>query len=615
MSLRAVNPRRLWPRCLDRSLGRVVFGLVVVLLSLPAKAQTSTSPDEGIQSRPSNVVLFQGGHVVVSPEKEIEQADILIRDGRIVEVGTRITPPVDALVIKCEGKYLYPAFIDPLVEISVAASPKPDDHWNVNVQPQRTAASSLPADDKTAAQYRKAGFGVVLVAPSDGIFKGSSAVVTTAKMSATQTVLRPNAFQHVALVQGRGERSSGYPTSPMGVVALVRQTLSDANWYLQAQQAFRADPSLPAPDKNGALESLSALVRGEQSAIFDSGNELYALRADRMAREFSLRAVIRGSGREYRRLDSIVETGRTYIIPVDFPKPPDVNTLDAASTVPLQSLMHWHLAPENPGKLEAANVSFVLTASGLTSPTELLEQVRKAIARGLSESAALAALTSRTARLLEIDQLAGTLERGKLANVLITSGPIWDKKTTIEETWVQGQRYRYQERSKIDASGTWKSTAGFNDKIRSQVELLLENMADKPKGQIGLPGEIDKLKAASTSRSGPRAPRSNSDAADAKSESPSDKPEKPLELKKPESDNPPNDDSRQDLNKPVVPPPPSEKPSDKDEDKDKTRTVRKTRTTKTKRAMRARPRMHPLTSLIRTARPTRRKSLHRKPPS
>ncbi len=251
-----------------------------------------------------------------------------------------------------------------------------------------------------------------MLAPSDNIIKGSSAIVTTAKLPPAQTVLRPQAFQHVTLVKERSERG-GYPNSPMGVVALTRQTLSDAQWYQQAQQAFRADPSLPAPDKNGALEALGPLVRGEQTAVFDSGNELYALRADRMAREFNLRAIIRGSGREYRRLDAIVQTGRTYILPVDFPRAPEVNTLDAAANASLQALMHWHLAPENPARLEAANVHFVLTASGLSSPTELLDAVRKAIARGLSPQVALSALTTRTARLLEIDHLVGSIERGK----------------------------------------------------------------------------------------------------------------------------------------------------------------------------------------------------------
>ena len=537
--------------------------LFLLTCHLPILAQTGTAPDEGIQSRPANVALLKGGHVVISPERELESADVLIRDGKIVEVAASITPPVDAEVIDCKGKTLYAAFIDPVVDISVATTPRPDDHWNTFITPHRTAASALPNDDKIAAQYRKAGFGAVVLAPNDNIIKGSSSIVTTAKLPVAQTVLRPQAFQHMTLVKERSQ-GGGYPNSPMGVVALTRQTLSDAQWYQQAQQAFRADASLPAPDKNAALEALGPLVRGEQTALFDAGNELYALRADRMAREFNLRAIIRGSGREYRRLDTIVETGRTFILPVDFPRAPEVGTIDAAANVSLQALMHWYLAPENPARLEAANVNFVLTASGLSSPTDLLEAVRKAIARGLSPQTALSALTTRTARLLEIDHLVGSIERGKLANILIASGPLWDKKSTLQETWVQGKRYQWAEKSEIDGSGRWTLTASGEANLPKELELQLDSMTEKPKGTLGLPGEIDKAAKPAAGR-GPRRTDGKDEAKDGATEasSPADKPEKPLELKKPDSDVPPADDSKPVVPKPVDEPKPDANNADK----------------------------------------------------
>ncbi len=455
--------------------------------------------DEGIQSRPATVALLKGGHVVISPERELDSADVLIRDGKIVEVAASITPPSDAEIIDCKGKTLYAAFIDPIVDISVATSTRPDDHWNTYITPQRSAASALPSDDKVAAQYRKAGFGAIVLAPNDNIIKGTSSIVTTAKLPVAQTVLRPQAFQHMTLVKERSDRG-GYPNSPMGVVALTRQTLSDAQWYQQAQQAFRADSSLPAPDKNAALEALGPLVRGEQAALFDSGNELYAFRADRMAREFNLRAIIRGSGREYRRLDAIVETGRTFIVPLDFPRAPEVGTIDAAANVSLQALMHWYLAPENPGRLEAANVNFVLTASGLSSPTDLLEAVRKAIARGLCPQTALSALTTRTARLLEIDHLVGSIERGKLANILIASGRCGTRNQRCKKRGSKANVYQWQEKSEIDGSGRWKLTASGEGNLPKELELQLDSMTDKPKGTLGLPGEIDKAAKSSSAR-------------------------------------------------------------------------------------------------------------------
>lgn len=489
------KPRTLWPAV-------TIFGLTAVFcnsFSRISLGQSGTTPEEGIQSRPARTALFRNAHVTIHAARQLEKADLLIRDGKIVEVASHIDAPVDAIVINSEGKYLYPAFIDPLVEQAISVPDLPDDHWNNYIRPQRQAHAALPVDDKVASQYRRAGFGAVLIVPNDAIIKGSSSVMTTARLPVAQTALRPEVFQHLTLVLPRSERG-GYPNSPMGVVALARQTLSDAQWYQQAQQAFRADPSLPTPEKNVALEALADLIGGKQTALIDAGNELYALRADRLAREFNLRAVIRGSGREYRRLDALANTGRTFIVPIDFPKPPEVSTIDAASSVTLQTLMHWYLAPENPGRMEKANIDFVFTANGLTSPSDTIESVRKAISRGLSEIVALDALTMRTARLLEIDYLVGSLERGKLANLIVADGPLWQKKSIIEETWVQGERYRWEERSNVDTSGKWQiavSDSPIKDSLEKNavLEMQLEGMTEKPKGRIGLPGALAKAKS------------------------------------------------------------------------------------------------------------------------
>ena len=107
------------------------------------------------------------------------------------------------------------------------------------------------------------------------------------------------------------------------------------------------------------------------------------MRADRFAREFGLRAIIHGSGREYRRLDEIVATGRAVILPVNFPQPPSVATVEESLDVSLADLMHWDIAPENPARLDAAGVTFALTSHGLRDQATFLAAVRRAIERGL----------------------------------------------------------------------------------------------------------------------------------------------------------------------------------------------------------------------------------------
>src|SRR5439155_26814286 len=111
-------------------------------------------------------------------------------------------------------------------------------------------------------------------------------------------------------------------------------------------------------------------------------DELYFLRADRVAQEFGLNLAVRGSGYEYRRLDALKATGRPVIVPVNFPKAPNVKTPETALAAPLDELMHWDIAPENAGRLAAAGVRIALASFGLTNPSDFLKQVRLAVARG-----------------------------------------------------------------------------------------------------------------------------------------------------------------------------------------------------------------------------------------
>lgn len=514
-------------------LNRLVVNLatlaLVVLVGSPSdsSAQVGTSPDVGVRFNPPKTILLTNAHVVIDSAREIEKSDVLIRDYQIAAVGKQLPVPPEADVIDCTGKYLYPAFVDAFAEFTIPTVDLPAAHWNDYVLPQRRMEQLLKKDDKQLAAYRKAGIGVVLAAPADRIFKGSSCVLTLSDQSLEVSLLRSSAFQHLRLLPARGAGRGGYPNSPMGAVALARQTFIDTIWYQQAWQSYQADRSLPKPDHNVALEALASTARGGQTLMIDGPNELYALRADRFAREFSLKAAIRGSGREYRQLDAIAATRRTFIIPVNFPKPPDVGSAEAAIDVSLQSLMHWHLAPENPGRLEKANVSFVLTADGLATPTDLLPNVRKAVERGLSAATALAALTTRPAELLEVDNLVGSIETGKLANILVCSGPLLNKSTKILDSFVQGTRYRFDDKPAINPSGKWELKLTGGGDFPAALELELSDMLDKPKGKIAQLGELEKEAA--------RKPKPITQV-DSKSESPS---EDPKDAKDPDGSQPP----------------------------------------------------------------------------
>ncbi len=453
------------------------------VFSEPVWAQRGTVPDVGVRFSPPQTIMLRQAHVVISADRETPSADVVIKDGKIDQLGQNLPAPAGAEVIDLAGKYVYPAFIDAYVEVPAAEEEWKAGYWNANVLPQRSMRELAQLDAGQMEEMRKTGFGIFLAAPSDGIIKGMSAVLLTHDAPLAESLLLDRAFQHLQLYPAR--RSREYPNSPMGAVALIRQALADADWYALAHQAARSNPGLPSPDYNLALEELESVIRGSQPVMLDGSNELYALRADRLAREFALKLVIRGSGREYRRLNEIQATHRTFIIPVNFPEAPQLKSRGDYAQTTLQELMHWQLAPENPGRLHAAKVPFVLTATGLEKKSELLSKIRTAIERGWNEAAALHSLTQGPAELLRIEHLAGTLEVGKLANLIVTSGPLFEKSTEIEETWVAGKRHEWAEEPRHDLRGKWSLEFGQAD--TRDLMLELSGSAAKLKGKIGAP--------------------------------------------------------------------------------------------------------------------------------
>ncbi len=464
-----------------------LFQYSTTLAQTGTYAQTGTAPDEGVRFSPPKSVWITGAKITIAPGRVLDVGNLLIEEGKITGIGD-IEAPAGAEKVELSGKHLYPAFVDPHAEFEATTTEYKAGHWNENVLPQRRMDAVATMDPAKLEAFRKAGIAVVLAAPTDGLVKGQSTVVLTGADSVERSILRSVAFQHMQLFPSR--RARGYPNSPMGAVALIRQTLSDADWYDRAQQASAATPSLPAPDTNVALAELLSVVRGQQTVIIDGSNELYALRADRLAREFSVKLIVRGSGREYRQLDAIKETQRTFIVPVNFPEAPKVASRADALGTTLQELMHWRLAPDNPALLEKAGVSFVLTADRLSKASDLLPNVRTAIERGLSESKALQALTIGPAQLLEIDSITGTLEVGKLANIIVASGPLFDKSTKIEETWIAGSRNQWESKEETDLRGKWQLTMTTAPDI--QLTLELTDTPEKLKATIGPPAAFEK---------------------------------------------------------------------------------------------------------------------------
>ena len=356
--------------------------------------------------------------------------------------------------------------------------------WNPKVTPERNAVDYLHFDKKGTEKLRDLGFTSALVVPGRGIFRGESALIDLADDSANDAVVAPSVAPHIAfeLPEGRRrETSAEYPTSLMGCIALVRQTFLDADWYQRAQDAYKKAPATTErPEDNASLAALVEFAKRKEPSLFEAEDELDLLRILRLADEFKLKPIIYGNGYEYRVRKSLGKT--PIILPLDFPKVPEIENPLRAIEYDLDELQHWDRAPSNPALLAAAGIPIAFTTEKLEKPDkEFWSRVRLVVRRGLNKDAALAALTTAPAEMFGVADRLGTIEKGRIANLVVANGDLFSADDArVLTTWVDGKWYDTDRADNRDPRGTWEVSA--NGKT---ISLSITGELDKPEAKIG----------------------------------------------------------------------------------------------------------------------------------
>ncbi|MFN9541117.1 MAG: amidohydrolase family protein [Planctomycetota bacterium] len=444
------------------------FGLCLALFLTPlvtgALAQ-STFREEGLHTARPGLFAIRGATIHVSGSEQIEGGTVVLLHDKILAVGKDLEIPAGAVVIDGSGKHVYAGLVDGYLGYTAEVPGLGEATANANsrITPQLQLSEVFKLDQLNAAERRAAGFTNALVAPTAGIIRGTSFIAHLSKTQSNRTVLAPNVAMQARLTLDRAfgpggggaGGGTGYPSSPMGAFALARQTLLDAQWYRDAWQAARIRPEVSRPDVNASLEALQPVLTGSLPLMVETTNELFVLRARRFADEFGLRLVVMGNGNEYRRLAEVVATRAPLVLPLDFPKAPKVSSPADVLDLSLETLMHWDHAPGNPGALVKAGATIAFTTQGLEKPGDWRSQIRRAIERGLDPGVALDAWTRVPAKLYGVDDQLGTVTAGKLANLVLSNGPLFEEKTKILETWVLGERFEHQPAALRAFPGIW----------------------------------------------------------------------------------------------------------------------------------------------------------------
>ncbi len=441
---------------------RLILFTWLLLFTALSRAQESY-PVNAVADNRNGSYAFANATIVKDGATTISNGTLLIKDGKIVAIGTSVSIPADAVVVDCKGKYIYPSFIDmyadygmPVIQrtqggfnfnapAQLTTNQKGPFGWNQSIRTDVNAAGIFAADDTKGKILRESGFGAVLTHQRDGIARGTGVFVSLANEKENKVVLKEKASAHYSF--SKGSSTQTYPQSVMGSIALLRQSYLDAQWYKNNPLAEGINLTLKFWNEQQNLPQ-----------IFEATDKWSVLRADRIGDEFAVQYIIKAGGNEYQRINEMAGTKATFILSLNYPAAMDIEDPHDARFVALTDMKHWEMAPANAGMFEKAGINFCLTSSDLRDVKQFLANVRKAIEYGLSESKAFDALTKNPATVLGVYDMAGSLDAGKIANFLITSGPIFSEKTVIYQNWIQGEKYAVKEELWNDVKGIYNLT-------------------------------------------------------------------------------------------------------------------------------------------------------------
>ena len=457
---------------------------------------------------PPPFYAIQDARVEVGDGTVIERATVLVADGLIEAVGPDLEIPADAWVIDGEGLTVYPGLIDALSTVALRQADEAEGRGSGSgpggggggsgpapvlgpesrpaTEPWREAADALDPEADPSS-WREAGFGAALTSHDGGFFNGRAGLIHLGSES-DDRVLARSVAQHMGLDPRRGFRN--FPSSLMGVLAYVDQTLMDTRHFMAERDAYAKEPEgKHRPRLEAALEALAADLEAERPFLIPAVSPLQIDRALAMAEKHDLNAVLYGAHGAYAREDGLVAAGSPVLVSLDWPE--ESKDRDPEADRDFRDLYHRRMAPAVPARLAEAGVPFAFYSGGLATPSDLFEKVRDAIDAGLSHEDALRAMTSSAASILGVGDRLGTVEAGKIANLVLATDAPWAEETEVRGVFVDGHHFSERQKEEEDleppsgdVSGTWAMKLKTPRGVRDIEAVLDQDGEGKVTGEL-----------------------------------------------------------------------------------------------------------------------------------
>ena len=422
---------------------------------------------------------IRGAKVVPVSGAPLEDATVVVARGVILAVGKDVVIPADAWVIEGKGLTIYPGLIDALTDVGLApatpaqppggappigparfAEPARGPEDRPHSSPWRNAADEVTLTDKRIETWRSAGFTTVVSSPKTGFFPGEAAVLDLAGERPGDPVVKAPVAIPVS-TKPIGGFGSGFPSSLMGVLAYEHQVFLDTDWLTKAQAAYEKNPKGSArPRYDRTTAALAEALEDHALVLISANSPLEMRRALELADRWKVNAAIYGGQAGYEVADEIAAKRIPVLVNLKWPEADKDADPDEVPT--LRTLRLRDRAPSTPAAFTKAGVRFAFYSGETPNPKDLLKDVKKAIDAGLAPDAALRALTLTPAELFGVGDRLGSIEKGKIANLLVTDGDLFNEKTKIKYVFVDGKRFEVREPEKPkdppkgDITGKWK---------------------------------------------------------------------------------------------------------------------------------------------------------------
>ena len=496
----------------------LVASLLLLLVVNPLHAQRSAIDTYAITN--ARIVTVSG--------PVIERGTVVIRNGLIAAAGANVSAPSDARVIDGAGLSVYPGLIDSYTNLALpeaAASPSPgagggggfflvqqqprpasgpNSTQPAGLQPEVMIEDVIRSGGNEIESWRSAGVTTALTSPRSGIWMGQSALINLAGETPQQMIVRSPVAMHVGFTP---LRTGTYPGSLMGVFSTLRQMMLDAQRYRDSMQVYERNPrGTRRPDTDRSLAALLPVIEGRMPVVMIANSEREINRALDLANEFKLKLIIAGGQEADQVADRLAKQNVPVLLSLNLPHRTTA-AIPEADPEPLRVLRERVEAQHTAGKLAKAGVRFAFQSGSMTNISELLANANTTIANGLQPLDALRAFTIWPAEILGVKDQLGSIEVGKIANLTVTRGDLFDRNSRITHVFIDGRPVDLRPpttggpgQGRNSLAGTWTVTVNLGQGDRT-ITLTLQQEGERVTGSISGPlgaGEISNGSASNT---------------------------------------------------------------------------------------------------------------------